>query len=227
MKTVKVARTMRDYTTTQLIAKEGWKYLLFTFVLFLLSLSLDFFSWVFFVIFMFTAYMFRNPERLAAEEDELAVLAPSDGTITAISKIAYEDGKEYIRVEIQNSITDVSLLRAPTTLNIKSCQRRHGLFLHKNSILKEKLCEMVKISCESKGNLVHMHLNAGFFSRKIDLYKTIGPLKSTQRFGLLVDGTVELFLPLDTRIKVALGDDILGGQSVLGYFAYKEKNRDE
>lgn len=124
---------MKNNTTTQIIAKEGWKYLLFIFVVFLISLVFDLFSWVFLVILFFTAYMFRNPERLPAEDDDMAVLSPCDGNITSISKASYADGKEYIKVEIQKTLIDASMLRAPTLMSIKKTVRKHGLMLSRNS----------------------------------------------------------------------------------------------
>lgn len=212
---------MKNNTTTQLIAKEGWKYLFFTTVLFVLSLCFDIFSWVFFVILCFTAYLFRNPERLPAEDDEMAVLSPCDGTISTISKAKYSDGKEYIKVEIQKSLLEASILRAPTKMSIKSTLRRHGLFLQTNTVLSKKLGERVSLTCKSDYSELFLNINAGVYARKIELFKTIGPLKSAQRFGLLVEGDVELYLPLDSRVKVAVGDEVKAGESVLGYFAHK------
>jgi len=37
-------------------------------------------------------------------------------------------------------------------------------------------------------------------------------------------GTIELLLPVDTTIKVSLGDRVKAAQSILGYFCY---NKDE
>ena len=214
---------MKNSTTTQLIAKEGWKYLFFASVVFVLSIWFDIFPWVFFVILIFTGYLFRNPERLPAEDDDMAVLSPSDGIISSISKAKHSDGKEYIKVEIQKSLLEACILRAPTTLNIRSTQRRHGLFLPTKLELSKKLGERAILTCKSNYNELFININAGVFARKIELFKTVGPLKSAQRFGLLVEGDVELYLPLDSRVKVAVGDEVKAGEGVLGYFAYKGK----
>ena len=217
---------MKISTTTELVAKEGWKYLGAAALLFVLSLCFDILPWVFFVILIFTAYLFRNPERLPAEDDEMAILAPSDGTIIAIEKVAYNDEKEYIKVRIQKSLLDTCILRAPTKMSIKSTKRRHGLFLPSNSELSEKIGEQASLACDSKYDEVFIIINAGAFARKIELFKTVGPLKSAQRFGLLVEGNIELYLPLDSRVKVAIGDEVKAGESVLGYFAHKEDTND-
>ena len=216
---------MKNNTTTQIIAKEGWKYILFLLAAFLCSLVFDLFSWVFLVLLLFTAYLFRNPERLPAEDDDMAVLSPCDGNIIAISKSSYL-GKEYIKVEIEKNLLQASILRAPTLLNIAKTQRRHGLILS-DSILREKLGERVGITCNSKYNELFLNITAGLFARKIELFKTVGPLKSAQRFGILVDGTIELYLALDTRIKVSVGDEVKAGESVLGYFAHQGEINDK
>ena len=216
---------MKNNTTTQIIAKEGWKYIFFLLAAFLCSLVFDLFSWVFLVLLLFTAYLFRNPERLPAEDDDMAVLSPCDGNIIAISKSSYL-GKEYIKVEIEKNLLQASILRAPTLLNIAKTQRRHGLILSDSS-LREKLGERVRMDCNSKYNELFLNITAGLFARKIELFKTVGPLKSAQRFGILVDGTIELYLALDTRIKVSVGDEVKAGESVLGYFAHQGEINDK
>ena len=216
---------MKNSTTTQIIAKEGWKYIFFLFIAFLCSLVFHLFPWVFLLLLFFSAYLFRNPERLPAEDDDMAVLSPCDGNIVSISKSSYL-GKEYIKVEIEKNLLQASILRAPTLLNIAQTKRRHGLILS-DSVLREKLGERVSIDCNSKYNELFLNITAGIFARKIELFKTVGPLKSAQRFGILVDGTIELYLALDTRIKVSVGDEVRAGESVLGYFAHQGEINDK
>jgi len=214
---------MINNTTAGLIAKEGWKYIFFTFIVFILSLSFDFFEWIFLIFFLYMIYLFRNPERLPSEDDDMAIISPCDGTITSIIKEKYNDGNEYLKVQIRKSLLDVSLLRAPISLNMEQTIRQHGLFLPVNSELSDNLGEKATVTCSSNYSKILLKINAGLFSRNIELFKTVGPLKSTQRFGLLLDGNVELFLALDSRIKISIGDNVKAGESVLGYFATKGK----
>ena len=207
-------------TTTQIIAKEGWKYVTFTFLLWLFFMWIDFFEWVFFFLFVLTLYMFRNPERIPDEDDALAILAPSDGKIASIGK----DENGYLKVSIEKSIFDVSLLRSPCGLSIEKTTKIHGLFLPSSDLLSNFLNERIFLTCKRRENVFHINIIAGLFSRKIDLFKTIGSLKVSQRCGLLVDGRVDILLPKDVRIKVALGDKVNAGQSILGYFSYDKVN---
>ncbi len=106
-------------------------------------------------------------------------------------------------------------------MNIKTTTRRHGIFLPIDLPLSKKLGERATLTCKSSYDEILININAGVFARKIELFKTVGPLKSAQRFGLLVEGSVELYLPLDSRVKVAVGDEVKSGESVLGYFAHQ------
>ncbi len=211
---------IRSHTTTELIAKEGWKYVSIFAVLFFISWWIGVFAWVFLFIFVITLYIFRNPERIPAEDDKMALLAPIDGNILNISKIIFQDDREFLKLEIRKSLFNVSLLRAPIASTISNTKRIHGLFLNVEDKLSKKLGERVVITLKSNSKFILLIVRAGFFSRSIELFKSIGPLKFAQRFGLLLDGSVELLLPIDMRIKVSIGDEVRAGESVLGYFAY-------
>ncbi len=211
---------IRSHTTTEIIAKEGWKYVTLFAVLFFISWCMGVFAWVFLFIFVITLYIFRNPERIPAEDDKMALLAPIDGNILNISKIIFQDDREFLKLEIRKSLFNVSLLRAPIASTISNTKRIHGLFLNVEDKLSKKLGERVVITLKSNAKSILLIVRAGFFSRSIELFKSIGPLKFAQRFGLLLDGSVELLLPIDMRIKVSIGDEVRAGESVLGYFAY-------
>jgi len=211
---------IRSHTTTEIIAKEGWKYGAILFVLFLISWGIGVFEWVFLFLFLLTLYMFRNPERIPAEDDKMALLAPADGDILDISKVILQDGTEFLKLEIRKSLFNASLIRAPIASTISNTKRVHGLFLHIEDELSKKLGEKAVVALKSKSKSVLLIVRAGFFSRSIELFKSIGPLKFAQRFGLLLDGSIELLLPIDVRIKVSIGDEVRAGESVLGYFSY-------
>ena len=213
---------MNHGTTTHLIAKEGWKYIAFTGGLFLLALWFGIFTWFFLILLLLTVYLFRNPERIPAEDDPLAILSPIDGKICAIEKTKNTlfDDHECLVVAIENSFFDVSLLRSPCGLSIEKSERHHGLFLSSSHPHAKVVNEQVLLTCKRRDHHLLMRCIAGMFSRKIELFKTRGPLKQGQRCGVLVDGRVELLLPKETRIKASLGDTMKAGESVLGYFSY-------
>ncbi|NOX16268.1 MAG: phosphatidylserine decarboxylase [Epsilonproteobacteria bacterium] len=212
---------LRSHTTTELIAKEGWSIVSFYFILFLVAYALNFLPWVFFVIFLGSIFVYRNFERIPAEDDKMALLSPVDGKVKNISKVISSDGLEYLRLEIRKNILDASLLRSPISATIIETKRVHGLFLHCENELSNLLNERAVMTLKSNFATIVMILKTGFFNKNIEFFKSIGPLKFAQRFGLLLDGSVELLLPIDARIKVRIDDSVRGGESVLGYFSYE------
>ncbi|MFK5881553.1 MAG: phosphatidylserine decarboxylase [Sulfurospirillum sp.] len=215
---------IKTHTTTELIAKEGWKYVGLFGLFFLFSLYLNFLEWVFLTLFLLTIFIYRNFERIPAEDDKMALLAPADGSVVDISKVIFQDGKEFLKLEIRKNIWNMSILRSPMLANISNVKKIHGLLLSIESPLSKKLGERTIVKLDSEFRPMFMVVTAGMFSIGIELFKSIGPLKFAQRFGLLLDGSVELLLPIDTRIKVSLGDSVRAGESVLGYFAYGAKD---
>ena len=209
---------------TQIIVKEGWNQIIVALMVFLFFYTISFLSWVFFAILLFTIFIYRNPERLLEEEDELSFVAPIDGKVTDISKVNLGDGIEMLSVVIKKSIWDVGIIRAPMAMSMVEIKKRFGLFLPSHSPLFSSLDEKNTLTCKGKFASIKMIINAGLFSQRIALFDLMGVLKMGQRFAFLNDGEVTLLFPLDARIKVSLGDEVKSGVSVLGYFAYKAKN---
>ncbi|MDX1809421.1 MAG: phosphatidylserine decarboxylase [Sulfurospirillaceae bacterium] len=212
---------LKSHTTTQLIAKEGWLCVSFFFILFVVSYCIGFLSWLFFLLLLLSAFIYRNFERIPAEDDKMSVLAPVDGKITNISKVVVKDKTEFLKVEIRKNILDASILRSPASVAFIKTKIIHGLFLEIENKLSKKLNERAILSFKSHFGVIVMIINGGLFARKIELFKKIGRLKFAERLGILVDGKVELLLPLSVRIKVNLGDKVKAGESVLGYFSSK------
>lgn len=58
-----------------------------------------------------TLFIYRNPERILEEEDELCFVAPIDGKIMDIAKVNLRDGTEMISVVIKKTILNVGVMR--------------------------------------------------------------------------------------------------------------------
>ncbi len=209
---------------THIIAKEGWNQIIIALMVFLFFYAISFLAWVFFAILLFTIFIYRNPERILEEDDELSFVAPIDGKIIDISKVNLRDGTPMLSVVIKKAIWDVGIMRAPMAMSIIEIKKRFGLFLPSHSPLFSSLDEKNTLTCKGEFASIKMIINAGLLSQRIALFDLEGVLKAGQRFAFLNDGEVTLLLPLDARIKVSLGDEVKSGMSVLGYFAYKAKN---
>lgn len=213
-----------SYTSTQILAKEGWLYCLLALVAFLFAYVFSFFSFFFFLLLLGTLFSYRNPERIAEEEDERSLLSPMDGKITNISKINLHDGSEALRIVIRKSLLDVGVLRAPIAMTIDDVKNRFGLFMDSSSALFADLSERKSLTCNNQFASIKLIISAGLWSQSIAVFHKAGAFKSGERIGFLREGEVALLLPLDTRVKVSLNDEVKAGMTILGYLAYKDNN---
>ena len=212
---------MHFLTTTQLIAKEGWRDVCVAGVIFVIAYSFSCFASFFFLILMGTLLFYRNPERLLQEEDTRALVAPVDGMVSSIEKVTASDGKEWLKVIIKKRLFDVSVVRSPLQMHVLDVKKKEGLPLDTNSPLARTLRTKVVFTCKYETDEIRMVLYAGLFSKQIDISSKRGRFKVGERLAFLAQGDVALLLPLDTRIKVVLNDEVKAGESVLGYLAHR------
>jgi phosphatidylserine decarboxylase len=210
------------FTTTEIIAREGWRTLGVVFVLFLLACAAGFGATLMLIVLLLLIWAYRNPERMAVEGDELALVSPVDGRIVSIERERDIEGKHYLYVKIRSlPLVDCGFVRFPASANLVSATRAHGLFLPPYTRVSEELNERVELRCEAGGEGFLMRVRAGMFARKIYLSEARGPIRSGSRVAFMLDGTLELFLPQNVRLNISNGDSVKAGESVLGYFAYK------
>ena len=210
----------KSFTTTQIIAKEGWKNIFLIMILFIVSCFIDFGFVVIFFVLLLTLYIYRNPERIANEDDLRAIIAPLDGKIVKIDRVnnGFSDNEKSIHVVIRNLPYNTGMVRFPTNGELVDVKTIHGLFLPPFNKLSKKLNERVLMKCKKDTNSFYMKIRAGMFCRKVHLSSVRGNMKSGNRIAFIVDGSVELFLPINSRIKLSVGDYVKSGESILGYF---------
>jgi len=208
---------------TELIAKEGWGYIL-TFVLlalFSLAFDLELFSFLFFILAVLFAYIFRNPERVPYEFDEMSLLSPMDGKVTYIGKV-YEGEiykKDMLLISVKSSVLDLSIYRNPADLTIKKSIYTHGLFLDSSSFKAKYLNERVEIIAKKDDIDLFIRVIAGRYAKKIYTFcSDFKKVRLGDRSLLVTDATVDIYLPVEFRAKVALQERVRSGESVLGYF---------
>ncbi len=217
---------MNFFTTTQPIAKEGWKSLLFSGIVFVLACFLSLMPWFFFLFFLGTLFLYRNPERIAQEEDTHAIIAPIDGIIRSIEQVTAHDGKKWLKVVMQKRLLDVGVVRSPMDISLVDVHKKEGLFLPSNSPLANTLRAKVIFIFSNKIDEIKMVLYAGRYARSLNFSTKRGRFRAGERLAFLTEGDVGLLLPLDARMKVVLNDEIKAGQSVLGYLAHKKVNHE-
>jgi len=213
------------------IHKEGWKIVLTTFfvVLFINIIAkyiLKFgnvATWIIFLIttffFCFVTYFFRNPKRNIITDDD-KIICPADGKVVVIEEV-YEPeyfGDKRLQVSVFMSPSNVHVNRAPIAGSVKYSKYHDGKYLvawHPKSSTENERTSLV-IDNGSVDVLVRQI--AGKVARRIVYYLNEGDtIEQGADFGFIKFGSrVDLFLPLNTKINVQLGQKVKGGITVIG-----------
>lgn len=167
----------------------------------------------------FTLYFFRDPERQIPEGDSL-IVSPADGKVVGIDSVEHVpfiDGPAK-RVSIFLSVFDVHINRSPIKGKVAYRNYMPGEFLAAYEPKASIKNEQNAIGIEgSEGYRVLVKQIAGLIARRILCWKNPGEHVDTgERFGLIRFGSrTEIYMPLDARIEVTLGQRVQGGASII------------
>ena len=172
------------------------------------------------ILTLFVSWFFRNPPRVIPQGARL-VVAPGDGKVLAVDE---EFEPRYlkdraVRISIFLNVFDVHINRIPCEGTIEDVQYQPGLFLvaskpgatlkNEQNAVMIKTVEQVKVLCVQV---------AGLIARRIVCW--VNPKERAvrgERFGLIRFGSrIDTFLPIGSSIKVAIGDRVKGGETILG-----------
>jgi phosphatidylserine decarboxylase len=175
--------------------------------------------WVLFVIFTF--YFFRDPDPLPPTGPNL-VIAPGHGKVDTIDTTTEDEfmGGECQRISIFLSVFDVHVQNAPVTGRIAFFKHTPGQYLNAMRADCAQFNENVLIGIESvepRGTKVGVRLIAGLIARRIVPFVAQNePVLRGERISLIQFGSrVNVYLPKSAKVKVQLGDRVVGGLSVL------------
>jgi phosphatidylserine decarboxylase len=178
--------------------------------------------WVVFVLFTF--YFFRDPDPLVPAGANL-VIAPGHGKVDAVDTTTETEfiGGECQRISIFLSVIDVNVQNAPVTGRVAFFKHTPGPYLNSLNADSAKFNENVLIGLESvepPGEKVGVRLIAGLIARRIVPW--VGQNDAVQRgerISLIQFGSrVDVYLSSKAKIKVKLGDKVVGGETVLAQF---------
>ncbi len=174
------------------------------------------------VIYLLIVNFFRFPNRVIIRDDN-TILAPADGKIVVIEETEepeyFKDRR--IQVSIFMNIFNVHINWFPVNGVIKYFKYHKGNFaaayLPKSSTENERTT--IVIECNN-GKTILMRQIAGAMAKRIVSYAPVGgKARQDQHAGFIKFGSrVDLFLPLDTKINVKLGQKTTGSQTVIGTF---------
>ena len=171
------------------------------------------------IILVLILQFFRNPQRKAKINDNI-IISPVDGKVVAIEKV-YE--KEYfkderIHISIFMSPLNVHVTRYASSGKIKFSKYHPGKYLvawHPKSSEKNERTTVV-IENNIFGEILYRQI-AGAVARRIVNYAKVGDevVQGTDAGFIKFGSRVDLFLPLDSKIKVELDQFVKGAEDII------------
>jgi len=204
------------------IAREGYPLIFVPLLLGVLLLLL--WPWAGAVVIglgLFSAYFFRDPERVAPEDADL-VVAPADGKVVQLMP-AQEPvlGAGTTQLSIFMSIFDVHVNRAPIAGRVAAVEYHPGKFLAAFNDKASLLNEQTLVTLEDGPTRVMFKQIAGLIARRVVFRKRVDDrVGRGERVGLIRFGSrVDVLLPPGATALVKVGDRVQGGSSVIARLA--------
>lgn len=169
----------------------------------------------------FVVSFFRNPNR-EIPPGESVVVSPADGRVTDVSEIEVAPGEKALRIAVFLSVFNVHVNRAPLSGRVVSIQRTGTRFLAAFNPDAEALNVRLDVTLETaRGQRIRFAQITGLIARRIICQVREGEwLEKGARYGLIRFGSrCDVVLPLGSRPRVARGDRVRGGSSVLAELA--------
>ncbi|MDR1275889.1 MAG: phosphatidylserine decarboxylase [Candidatus Accumulibacter sp.] len=201
-----------------IIAREGWLFIAISLALAVLSLFFGWVSLLFWLIFLFCVQFFRDPGRRVPDGAK-SVLSPADGRIVVVEEA--EDPylkRRAIKVSVFMNVFNVHSNRSPIACAVRQKWYNAGSFL--NAALDKASLENERCALHletSDGRDITCVQIAGLIARRILNYAEKGAsLAAGERYGFIRFGSrVDLYLPLDTQVKVVIGEKVRATSTVL------------
>ena len=210
------------------IHKEGKKFLIGTAIIFGVILFtgyyffptlLPFVSAIIAFLFIAILQFFRNPIREIVEANDNIVYAPADGKIVVIEEVEEQEyfKTKRIQVSIFMSPTNVHVNRNPISGKINYYKYHPGKYLvawHPKSSLEN---ERTTVVIDNGSDEILLRQIAGALAKRIVNYVNVGEdvVQGTDMGFIKFGSRVDLFLPLDTKINVKIGDKVKGNKTVI------------
>jgi phosphatidylserine decarboxylase len=179
--------------------------------------------WALFVLFTF--YFFRDPDPAVPTGKNL-VLAPGHGKVDTIDTTTEAEfmGGECQRISIFLSVFDVHVQNAPLTGRIAFFKHSPGQYLNAMRADCGQFNENVLLGLEAAepaGAKIGVRLIAGLIARRIVPWIAQNDLvQRGERISLIQFGSrADVYLPKDAKLKVRLGDHVVGGETILAELA--------
>ncbi len=174
-----------------------------------------------FLFAAFTFNFFRDPEAKVPPGKGL-VLAPAHGTVDLIDETTEPEfmGGKCRRVSIFLNVFDVHVQKAPLTGKLVFHKHQDGEYLSATRADCSLFNENVLLGFtpdEAPNQKLGVRLIAGLIARRINVWAAAGEtVVAGERISLVQFGSRgDVYLPMSAKIKVKLGDKMVGGETIL------------
>lgn len=166
------------------------------------------------------------------------IVSPADGKVVAIRELVPESdlglgGETRVRISVFLNVFNVHVNRMPADGIVKACNYRPGKFvnasLDKASVDNERMAIALQLTGDHPhdNELMGVVQIAGLVARRIVCDAETGnTYKAGERFGIIRFGSrADIYLPVGVRPLVALGQTMVGGETVLADCVSDESER--
>ena len=206
----------------QLIVSEGYPFIaLFGFITLVFAvLGWVFLTLLFLFLTLFSAYFFRNPERVTPAGEDL-LIAPADGKVIFVGEVLEERyfKEQVTKVSIFMSVFNVHVNRVPCDGKVVDMYYNKGGFVNASYDKASESNEQAGILLEREDSSKVLFVQiAGLIARRIVTYPVIGDLlQCGARYGLIRFGSrVDIYFSKTADVTVTLGERTVAGETVLG-----------
>ena len=172
----------------------------------------------FYLLAGFFLFFFRDPDRLSPPDDD-AVLAPADSRVLVAGPAVAESAPagSWQQVSIFLSPMDVHVNRIPASGRVTRVTFKRGRFLPAYRHDAGTANERSEIWIDHRGQTIVARQIVGMLARRVVCRVATGAdVRAGDRFGIMKFGSrMDVFVPLDARLTVAVGDAVRGGETVI------------
>jgi phosphatidylserine decarboxylase len=166
----------------------------------------------------FFAYFFRDPARQSPAADGL-IVSPADGRVLVAGRAAPGEAPQgcWQQVSIFLSPLDVHVNRVPIRGRVTRVEYKAGRFLPAYRPAAGASNERTEVWIDHDGHTVVFRQVVGVLARRIVCRLSEGQeVAAGERFGIMKFGSrVDVFVPEAATLLVAVGDTVVGGETVL------------
>lgn len=162
---------------------------------------------------------FRNPKRHTVLNNK-QVVSPVDGKVVVIEEVFEKEffKEKRLQVSVFMSPINVHVTRYPIGGNVIFSKYHPGKFLvawHPKASEENERTTVV-VENETYGKVLYRQI-AGALAKRIVNYAKVNdqPIQGSDSGFIKFGSRVDLFLPLDTNIKVKLNQKVRGGESII------------